>query len=71
MAPKDPRAEEVFDYDVEEVVIDAPIGTVVGNVHPAEVGNFHAPEDLPVEGVQGHESVESLVVESSVDGKGS
>ncbi|MFT7444540.1 MAG: hypothetical protein ACI9AF_001444 [Granulosicoccus sp.] len=52
------------------LVVGAPVGAVVGDIDAAEVGDFHAPEDLAVVGVEGHEAVEALVEESSVGGEG-
>lgn len=62
--------EEVFDGNVEMVVIGTPIGAVVGDVDAAEVRDFHAPKDLAVVGIECHETVEALVEKFSVGGEG-
>ena len=62
--------EEVFDGDVEVVVIGTPIGTVVRDVDAAKVRDFHTPKDLAVVGIERHEAVEALVEKFSVGGEG-
>jgi len=52
------------------VVVGAPVGAVVRDVDATEVGDFHAPEDLTIVGVERHKSVEALMEKSAVGGEG-